>query len=395
MGVDGGAGHIGAGYESQHVEWVSSQEMSASTMTLTPHAGLLERLDTRARDIFREIVEQYLATGEPVGSRTVSRLGGVQLSPASIRNTMADLADLGLLDAPHISSGRIPTHAGLRLFVDGFMEVGALSETERREIDHRIGRTPGGVAEVLNEASELLSGFAGGAGLVASPAREAKLKHVELVQTGPGEALVILVGDDGDVENRLIATPPGMTAASLIEATNFLNARLKGRTLAETKEAVLEEVRRDRASLDAAAARLVQDGLADWGGGEREHRALIVRGRANLLQDQSAFADLERVRRLFDDLERKSDLIQILDLARDAKSVRIFIGAENPLFSLSGSSMIIAPYANAGRKVMGALGVIGPTRLNYARVIPVVDYTARVLGKVLEERARKSQGDDR
>jgi heat-inducible transcriptional repressor len=364
-------------------------------MPSTPNAGLLERLDSRARDIFREIVEQYIATGEPVGSRTVSRLGGVHLSPASIRNTMADLADLGLLDAPHISSGRIPTHAGLRLFVDGFMEVGALSEAERREIEHRIGRTPGGVAEVLNEASELLSGFAGGAGLVASPAREAKLKHVELVQTGPGEALVILVGDDGDVENRLIATPPGMTAASLIEATNFLNARLKGRTLAETKEAVLEEVRRDRASLDTVAARLVQDGLADWGGGEREHRALIVRGRANLLQDHGAFADLERVRRLFDDLERKSDLIQILDLARDAKSVRIFIGAENPLFSLSGSSMIIAPYANAGRKVMGALGVIGPTRLNYARVIPVVDYTARVLGKVLEERARKPQGDDR
>lgn len=371
------------------------REKTAPDMSLTPNAGLLERLDARAREIFREIVEQYLANGEPVGSRTISRLGGVHLSPASIRNTMADLTDLGLLDAPHVSSGRIPTHAGLRLFVDGFLEVGALCEAERREIDHRIGRTPGGVEEVLNEASELLSGFAGGAGLVAAPAREPKLKHVELVQTGPGEALVILVGDDGDVENRLIATPPGMTGASLTEASNFLNARLKGRTLIEAKDAILDELRRDRAALDAAAARLVQDGLADWGGGEREDRALIVRGRANLLQDQSAVADLERVRRLFDDLERKTDLIQILDLAREAKSVRIFIGAENPLFSLSGSSMIIAPYANAGRKVMGALGVIGPTRLNYARVIPVVDYTARVLGKVLEERARKMQGDDR
>ncbi|MET0545454.1 MAG: heat-inducible transcriptional repressor HrcA [Caulobacterales bacterium] len=346
-------------------------------------------LDARARDIFRQIVETYLSTGEPVGSRTLSKQR-LNLSPASIRNVMADLAAAGLLNAPHISAGRIPTQQGLRLFVDSFLEVGNLSETERKDIENRIAGSGNTLENALSEASEMLSGLAGGASIIATPRRDSALKHIELVALGQNQALVVMVSADGDVENRVISIPTGTPAGALIEATNFLNARLRGRTLAQASESVLEELRNDRAALDEAAARLIEGGIAEWSGEDPERgRALIVRGRANLLTDAQATADLERVRKLFDDLENKKELIQVLDLVKDAEAVRIFIGSENPLFSLSGSSLIIAPYMNAERKVAGALGVIGPTRLNYARVIPVVDYTARVVGRLLDDRARR------
>jgi heat-inducible transcriptional repressor len=356
--------------------------------------ALIAALDARARDIFRQIVETYLETGEPVGSRTISKQGA-SLSPASIRNVMADLAAAGLLDAPHISAGRVPTQQGLRLFVDSFLEVGNLSETERRDIEQRIAGTGRSIDDALSEASEMLSGLAGGASIIATPRHDSALKHIELVSVAPGQALVVMVSENGDIENRIISTPLGLPATALLEATNFLNARVRGRTLAQAAESVLEELKRDRAALDEAAAKLIEGGIAEWSGEDPERgRALIVRGRANLLTDPQATADLDRVRRLFDDLENKKELIQILDLAKDAQSVRIFIGSENPLFSLSGSSLIIAPYMNAERKVTGALGVIGPTRLNYARIIPVVDYTARVVGRLLDERSRRG-GDGR
>jgi heat-inducible transcriptional repressor len=343
----------------------------------------LAELDARARDIFRRIVETYLETGEPVGSRTISR-GGVSLSPASIRNTMQDLAELGLLDAPHISAGRMPTHVGLRLFIDGLMEVGDLAEEDRQAIEARLvahGRT---TEDALNEASAILSGLAGGAGVVVAPSREAGVKHVEFVALGPDQALAVMVFDDGQVENRLMRRPPGVTPSALAEASNFLNTRLHGRTLAETRVEVGQELARARQELDTASARLVEEGLAAWGGGGELDRALIVRGRANLLADTQVAADLERVRMLFDDLEQKEQLIGLLDHVRDAQGVRIFIGAETRLFSLSGSAVIAAPYMSGRQKVLGAIGVIGPARLNYARVIPLVDYTARVLGRIMD-----------
>ncbi|MGE3248759.1 MAG: heat-inducible transcriptional repressor HrcA [Hyphomonadaceae bacterium] len=350
----------------------------------------LSSLDARSREIFREIVESYLATGEPVASRTLSRLGGVALSPASIRNTMADLAQLGLLDAPHAMAGRRPTQAGLRFFVDSLLELGDLAPDEQREIEDQVARAGRAPQDVLGAASELLSGLAGGAGLVLSPEREAPVRHAELVGVAPGQALLILVFEDNQVENRLIATPPDLGAGALQEAANYLNARFKGKTLTQARAAVAEALKRDRAALDAAAAGLVEHGLAEWSGEDpMAGRSLIVRGRANLLQDQQIAADLERVRRLFDDLEKSKELVQLLDLAKAGDAVRIFIGSENPLFSMSGSSLIVAPYMNAERKVVGALGVIGPTRLNYARVIPVVDYTARVVGRVLDARAER------
>jgi len=354
---------------------------------MTEPRDTLSSLDRRSRDIFRDIVEAYLETGEPVGSRTLARRGSVTLSPASIRNTMADLASLGLLDSPHAMAGRRPTQRGLRFFVDSLLELGDLAEGERQSIEGRIAHAGRTKDDVLAGASELLSGLAGGAGLVLTPSREAPVKHAEIVAVGPGQALMVLVFEDGSVENRLVATPAGMTPSAMSEATNFMNARFKGKTLAEARAEAGEALKQERAALDAAAASLVQGGLAEWSGEDPlAGRALIVRGRANLLSDAQAANDLERVRQLFDDLERTKELVQLLDVAGQGDSVRIYIGSENPLFSLSGSSLIVAPYMNAERKVVGALGVIGPTRLNYARVIPVVDYTAQVIGRMLDGR---------
>ncbi|HEY1753390.1 MAG TPA: heat-inducible transcriptional repressor HrcA [Caulobacteraceae bacterium] len=343
----------------------------------------LAELDARARDIFRRIVEAYLETGEPVGSRTLSR-AGIALSPASIRNTMQDLAELGLLDAPHISAGRVPTHTGLRLFVDGLLEVGDLIEEERRSIEARLSAHGRSVEEALNEASSILSGLAGGAGVVVTPSRDAGVKHVEFVALGPDQALAVMVFDDGQVENRLMRRPAGVTPSALVEASNFLNARLRGRTLGDARQEVGRELERARRELNSASARLVEEGLAAWSGGAETERALIVRGHANLLGDPQMLADLELVRRLFDDLEQKEQLIGLLDNVRDAEGVRIFIGAETRLFSLSGSAVIAAPYMSGRQKVLGAIGVIGPARLNYARVIPLVDYTARALGRIMD-----------
>ena len=376
---------LASGSGAAYPEWVSLYAPNRSPFGPTPLAagGGLAALDGRARDIFRRIVESYLETGDPVGSRTLSR-GGVHLSPASIRNTMQDLTLAGLLAASHSSAGRIPTHAGLRLFVDGLLEIGDLGQEERREIDGRLAGRGRNFEEALDEASNLLSGLAGGAGIVASPVRDAGVKHVEFVALGRDQALAVLVGDDGSVENRIMPLAAGVTPSTLQEASNFLNARLKGRPLAEARTEMRAELDVARRELDAAAARLVEDGMAAWSGGAERDRSLIVRGRANLLQDRETAEDLERVRVLFDDLEQKEQLIGLLDGVSEAQGVRIFIGAETRLFSLSGSALIAAPYMTGRQRVVGAIGVIGPARLNYARVIPLVDYTARVLGRMLD-----------
>ena len=355
------------------------------TEPATDRSLSISDLDRRSREIFREIVEAYLETGEPVGSRTISRRG-VNLSPASIRNTMQDLAEHGLLTAPHVSAGRMPTHAGLRLFVDGLLEIGDITGEERAAIESRLSGSAASVDDVLERASDALSGLAAGAGLVLTPTRDAALRHVEFLALGPGEALAVLVFADGAVENRVMTTPEGVTPSTLTEAGNFLSARLKGRTLAEARALLQAEAETVRSQLDEVAAALIGNGLADWSGGAEDKRALIIRGRANLLADMGAAEDLERVRQLFDDLERKRGLITLLDEARSSAAVKIFIGAENPMFSLSGSSVVAAPYRDKDQRIVGALGVIGPTRLNYARVIPLVDYTARVVGRLLDEK---------
>jgi len=350
------------------------------------NAGLAQ-LNERSRDIFRQIVESYLATGEPVGSRNISRLIAVPLSPASVRNVMADLEQLGLIYAPHTSAGRLPTELGLRFFVDALMQVGDLTEAERQSIQSQLASVGKGqsVEAALGEALTRLSGLTRAAAVVLTAKSNSRLKHIEFVRLEPERALVVLVGEDGQVENRVLTLPPGVPSSALTEATNFLNSRIRGRTLAEARLELETALTQSRAELDQLTQKVIAAGIASWsgGGGDNDDRQLIVRGHANLLEDLHALEDLERVRLLFDDLETKRGVIDLLGRAERAEGVRIFIGSENKLFSLSGSSTIIAPYSDAAGHIVGVLGVIGPTRLNYARVIPTVDYAARIVSRML------------
>jgi heat-inducible transcriptional repressor len=349
----------------------------------------LAQLNERSREIFRLIVESYLATGEPVGSRNLSRILPMTLSPASVRNVMSDLEQLGLVYAPHTSAGRLPTEIGLRFFVDALMQIGDLTEHDRKAIEAQVAGEAAGrgqsttIEAVLTEASGLLSGLSRAAGVVLIAKSNQRLKHVEFVRLEPERALVVLVGEDGQIENRVLNIPIGLPTSALVEASNFLNARIRGRTLAEVKLEIERRLKEGQAELDELTQKIVAAGLASWSGGGRDERKLIVRGQAHLLEDLKALADLERVRLLFDDLETRREVVDLLGLAEQAEGVRIFIGSENKLFSLSGSSTIVAPYHDASGQIVGVLGVIGPTRLNYARIIPMVDYTAKVVSKLL------------
>ncbi|CAM5773383.1 heat-inducible transcription repressor HrcA [Labrys miyagiensis] len=360
--------------------------MTLSAVTPSTASTELAQLNDRSREIFRQIVDSYLTTGEPVGSRNISRLLPTSLSPASVRNVMQDLEMLGLIQAPHTSAGRLPTELGLRFFVDAMLEFGDLAAQDRAQIDAQIraGAPSRTLESVLTDASSMLSGLSRGAGVVVTAKRDQRLKHIEFVRLEPTQALVILVSEDGAVENRVIAVPIGLPTSALVEASNYLNARSRGRTLEDLRREMSTALDAGRAELDDLTAKLIAAGLASWGGGAADMpQQLIVRGQANLLEDLHAAEDLERIRLLFADIEAKKDLIDLLGRAEAGDGVRIFIGSENKLFSLSGSSMIAAPFRDASQKIVGVLGVIGPTRLNYARVVPMVDYTAKVVGKLL------------
>lgn len=349
----------------------------------------LAGMDDRVRDIFRTIVESYLTTGDPVGSRNISRALPISLSPASVRNVMSDLEQLGLIYAPHTSAGRLPTEMGLRFFVDAMMEFGDLSNEERHAIERQMASsdTPQpGFEKLLTNASQMLSGLSSGAGLVLTTKQNKQLKHVEFVRLEAARALVVLVDEDDRVENRLIDLPSGLPASALTEASNFLNAHIRGKTLTAAQQDIETHRHELQAELDDLTAKLVDAGIATWAGASSDQpQSLIVRGRSKLLENLTAQEDLERIRHLFDDLESKKDLIQLLELAERGDGVRIYIGSENQLFSLSGSSVIVSPYRDSTQKIVGVLGVIGPTRLNYARIVPMVDYTARVLSTMLSE----------
>ncbi len=351
---------------------------------MTEITSELTQLNERSRAIFRQIVETYLATGEPVGSRNLSRHLPMTLSPASVRNVMSDLEQLGLIFAPHTSAGRLPTHMGLRLFVDGLLELGDLTEDERKQIQSHIGiKREKSVDQVLAEAGEMISGLSHCAGVVLAEKQVSRLKHIEFVPLDPGRALVVLVGEDQNVENRVISLPPGLPPSALIEAANYLNAQVRGLSILEARGRIEQQLLNAKAELDTLTQKVIEAGLAEWAGSNGDRQSLIVRGQSNLLKDLTAIEELERIRKLFEDLETKRDLIQLLGLAERAEGVRIFIGSENKLFSLSGSSLIVAPFQDNTRKVVGVLGVIGPTRINYARIIPMVDYTAKLVGRLL------------
>ncbi|MCP4820297.1 MAG: heat-inducible transcriptional repressor HrcA, partial [Shimia sp.] len=341
---------------------------------MTDSTKLFDEMNDRSREVFRRVVEGYLDTGGPVGSRTLTRSLSEKVSAATIRNVMQDLEYMGLLDSPHVSAGRIPTQMGLRMFVDGLLEVGDLDTGDRQKIDATMGDTGGDVGSMLDRVSTALSGVTHGASLVLAPKHEAPIKHIEFVSLAHDRALVVLVFADGHVENRLFTPPAGQTPSSLREAANFLNAVAEGRTLSELQSAVQKEIQTRRQEIDSLARDMVENGLALWADGEEQPERLIVRGRSNLLGAEGDEEDLNRIRTLFDDLERKRDIADFLQLAEEGDGVRIFIGSENKLFSLSGSSLVVSPYMNADRKIVGAVGVIGPKRLNYGRIVPIVDY---------------------
>ncbi len=339
-------------------------------------------LDNRSAAVLREIVEQYVQTGEPVGSRTLSRRLPIALSPATIRNVMADLTEAGLLFSPHTSAGRLPTDRGLRLFVDGLLQAGSLNEEERETISRALEAKGRSLEDTMAEASSMLSGLAGAAGLVLAPKSDGAVRHIEFVPLGMGRALVILVGADGQVENRVIETPKGLPPSALVQAGNFLNARLAGLSLGDLRRTVATEMAEDRSQLDELTSQVVEAGLATWTG-EGRGGSLIIRGQARLLSDVTQIDSLRAIQALFERLETQETLLKLLELAETSDGVRIFIGAESGLFGASGVSMVVAPARNEADRIVGAIGVIGPTRINYGRIIPVVDFTARAMGRLL------------
>tara|TARA_B100000768_G_scaffold130737_1_gene121413 strand:- start:59 stop:1123 length:1065 start_codon:yes stop_codon:yes gene_type:complete len=348
--------------------------------------NVIQEMNERSKIVFRNLVDSYIETGEPVGSQTLANTLAEEISPATIRNVMQDLEVLGLLDSPHVSSGRIPTQQGLRLFVDTLLEIGEISNKEQEIIDYSIKEDPKNLSNILMRAGSVLSGLTKSASLVLAPKIEAPIKHIEFVSLSPERALAVLVTADGMVENRVFEPPLGQTQSDFREAANFMNAYAKGLTLSELREVMEREVSKRKLEIDKIAAQLVKDGLAVWDGKDTDNSRLIVRGRANLIDGTTAEDDFEKIRELFDDLERKQDIANFINLTEKGEGVRVFIGSENKLFSLSGSSLVISPYMNSEHKIIGAVGVIGPTRLNYGKIVPIVDYTAQLVGRTLSER---------
>ena len=354
---------------------------------MTTTTALIDDMNARSREVFRRVVEGYLETGVPVGSRSLTRSMSEQVSAATIRNVMQDLEYLGLLGSPHVSAGRVPTQLGLRMFVDGLLEVGDLAGEDRKKIDDTLGGPDQDTTTMLDRVGAALSGVTRGASLVLTPKHEAAIKHIEFVSLARDRALVVLVFADGHVENRIFTPPSGQTPSSMREAANFVNALAEGRTLSELGAVISREIIKRRQEIDGLARAMIESGLAQWVNEGESTERLIVRGQGNLIADGSGAEDLEKIRSLFDDLERKRDIAQFLELAESGEGVRIFIGSENKLFSLSGSSLVVSPYMNADRKIIGAVGVIGPTRLNYGRIVPIVDYTAQLVGKIIADRS--------
>ena len=353
---------------------------------MSDNSQLLSEMNDRTREVFRRVVQGYLDSGDPVGSRTLTRTMSEKVSAATVRNVMSDLEFMGLLGSPHTSAGRIPTQQGLRMFVDGLLEVNELETNDRQRIDETMGRNSGDVGGLLDRVGAALSGVTQGASLVLAPKHEAAIKHIEFVPLAADRALVVLVFSDGHVENRVFNPPLGATPSSMREAANFLNALAEGKTLTELGTTIRREIDIRRQEIDVLARQLVDSGLAVWEGQGESYERLIVRGRSNLIAE-SETEGFERIKTLFDDLERKRDIVEFLQLTEEGEGVRIFIGSENKLFSLSGSSLVVSPYMNADRKIIGAVGVIGPTRLNYGRIVPIVDYTAQLVGKLISNQS--------
>ncbi len=357
-------------------------------MTVTKAINSVQDMNDRSREVFRRVVESYLSSGDPVGSRTLTRSFSEKLSAATIRNVMQDLEFLGLLGSPHVSAGRIPTQLGLRMFVDSLLEVGTVSVPDRERFESSLGNEGSDLGSLLDQVGATLSGITGSASVVLAPKYEAEIRHIEFVSLSSDRALVVLVYSDGRVENRIFTPPVGQTPSSMREAANFLNSLAEGRTLSELRSTISAQIANRRQEIDGLARELVESGLAVWQNTDERAERLIVRGQSNLIDGVTESTNVQLIRHLFDDLERKRDIEEFLELAESGEGVRIFIGSENKLFSLSGSSLVVSPYMNADRKIIGAVGVIGQTRLNYGRIVPIVDYTAQLVGRIVSERGK-------
>jgi len=352
---------------------------------MTVKQNISSMMDTRSREVFQQIVENYLSSGEPVGSRSLTQTLTKSVSASTIRNVMQDLEVLGLLNSPHTSAGRIPTELGLRMFVDAIMEVGEVREQDKQKIDNTLDTDQPQINSMLDRVGFALSGLTQSASLVLCPKHEASIKHIEFVSLAEDRTLVVLVFVDGSVENRFFVPPKGQTPSSMREAANFLNNIGVGHTVSEMRTRIQGEISKNKKELNALASELVELGVAVWENKSVTEERLIVRGRSKLLNENTDEQGIDKIKSLFDDLERKRDIAKFLQLTEEGEGVRIFIGSENKLFSLSGSSLIISPYINSERKIIGAVGVIGPTRLNYGRIVPIVDYTAQAVGKLISE----------
>jgi heat-inducible transcriptional repressor len=343
---------------------------------------LSQDLNPRSRSILRILVDSYVSTGQAMGSRTLSAqlagILGMELSPATIRNAMAELEEAGLLYSPHTSAGRLPTEAGLRLFVNSLMEVRPIDTALQAELEKQMDLPH--LPNALEKASMALSSLSQCAGLVAAPKIDRPFKQIEFVSLTSTRILAVWEALDGNVENRIIDTEMPITASDLQRASNYLNRHLHGRTLSEARLTIQAEIMKRQHELDALTINLVEQGLIIPGS---EPGLLIVRGQAHLLNDVKEIGELDRLRKLFTTLEQRETMLQLIEQTGNADGVQIFIGSENPLFDHSGCAMVLAPYKNSQQQVIGAIGVIGPARLNYNRIIGMVDYTAKILSGVL------------
>ena len=348
---------------------------------------MLSTLNARSREVLKHIVEAYLQTGEATGSRTLShtlaRESGLDLSPASVRNVMSDLEDAGLLYAPHTSAGRLPTAVGLKFFVDGMLEYGRLESEDQKAIEAQCAASGQNLPELLESASTIMSGISRCAGLVLAPKQTDRLRHIEFVRLNPEKALVVMVSETGLVENRLIDLPPGLPAHSLVEAGNYLSNRLSGRDFPEARSLIQKEIDTRRSEINRMSEGLVKLGLASWSEVNDEQAVLVVRGHSNLLSQIKALEEIEQIRDLFTALETKENLLKLLDAAETGQGVKIFIGAETKLYGLNDCALIVAPYSTQNQHTVGAIGVVGPLRMNYGRIIPMVDYTAEMLSRIM------------
>ena len=346
-------------------------------------SNLYLELTDRTKQIFKTVVESYLETGSPSGSETVLKKAGLDISSASVRNILSNLQKEGLLFSPHTSAGRVPTEKGMRFFVDGLLEFGRISKSEKENIEQLSSSKSKSYQEVLDEASRAISGLSNYAGIVIAPKYQKNLKHLEFIRLNQTQVMSILAYENGEIENRIIEDRGRFTNSQLLQTSNYLSDKFKNKNINEIKKIIEDEITNTRSSLEQISRKLVEKGIVEIEP-KINNPYIFLHGQSKLLKDEIISKDLDEIRQLFDEIENKTTFIDILENAGKAKGVQIFIGSKNFLFKHSGLSMVMAPYKNREQKIVGAIGVVGPTRLNYSKIVPLVDYTSKVIGKVVK-----------